>query len=368
MLTLNNPTFKESEVIYELGHHEQLKYMCWCAENEDLEDHTPHYHIYVSFTRMWRFSRIKELLPRARIEMAKKPELACFRYLTKGDREHSVEPFYMEFGHHNQRDGSKGEKRKAADESREKVLWEVAHKRIRFEDLTEEQLLDSKLCNAVERVLKVISGPWRERLHVCCFVSPTGWGKSYAIWDTFKEVTTVEFGGTQEWFIQAEKDVCLFDEFCGQVRCQKMLKYLDIYPISLPVKGGHRPCWWKAIFVCSNTRPDEWYTRINEKTGLRESTIPQDVRDALYRRLGYNGQQSITCETHVYDPMFYTKEQARQEMKQICLRIKDHVDMNVEVEEIRDSLPDSEHDQNSENPLHASELDGSEDQNSEATH
>lgn len=341
MITLNNPTFKESELIYELCNHEQRKYACWCAENEDEENHTPHYHIYISFTRMWRFMRLKNILPRADIEMAKKPELACFRYCTKGNKDKSIEPFYMEFGRRNPRTGEKSEKQKQVDASREETLRMIRTKKMKFEDLSDDQLLDNKLATACERALRGTVGPMRKDIKICCFVSPTGWGKSYSIWDTFKDVATVEFGSSQEWFINPEKEIMLFDEFCGQIRCQKFLKYLDTYPIALPVKGGHRPCYWKAIFICSNTSPDDWYTKIDEKTGLRESTIPQEVRDALYRRLGYANFLNPKRETHVYDTLLYTLQQARDEMVTICKRIYD--ELYVEHEE----LPD---DQNTQPP------------------
>ena len=338
MITLNNPSFKESETIYNIcKDEEQVKYAVWCAENEDEENATPHYHIYISFNRMWRFNRIKNLLPRARIEKATKCELACFRYITKGNRGHTVEPFYMEFGHRNERTGEVSERTKrkrAEDMAREEVVLQVRQKKLKYEDLTCDQLLDTKLCAAVERTLRCSLGPFRDNLHICCFVSPTGWGKSFTVWDTFKEVCTCEFGASQEWFVSAEKDVMLFDEFCGQIRCQKMLKYLDKYPIALPIKGSHRPCYWKAIFICSNTSPDDWYTKINERTGMRESTIPDDVRKALYRRLGYDAQGPSTIgETHVYDPMLYDMQTARNEMKQIVERIKQQIESVAEQEE-----------------------------------
>lgn len=325
MLTINNPSFRESEIIYDLGHHEQLKYMCWCCENEDEEDHTPHYHVYVSFNNAWRFNRLKDLLPRARIEMAKKPELACFRYLTKGNREHTVDPFYMEFGHRNQTHNRVD----CSDEqlAREQVIKKIREKRMRYEELTDDQLLDSKLCSAIERVLKVAVGPPRDS-NVTVFVSPTGWGKSYSIWNKFGEVCTVEFGGSQEWYISPEKIIMLFDEFCGQIRCQKMLKYLDRYPISLPIKGGHRPCYWQHVFICSNTTPDEWYTKVNERTGMRESTVPEDVRKALYRRIGYDCQLNQLSHTYIFDPLLYTMEQAREEMNKIVDEIYNRIYLN----------------------------------------
>ena len=345
MLTINNPTFKESEEIEILGNSDYIKYMCWCAENSDEEDHTPHYHIYVSFKQMWRFNRIKRIFPRARIEMAKKCELACFRYLTKGNKEHTVEPFYREFGHRNERTGEKRE-RKAEDLAREEIVKRVRQKQMRMDDFTEDQLLDSKLVRACEFALRGALGPYRDDLRVCVFVSPTGWGKSFSVWSVCGEVATCEFSSSQEWFISAEKEVMLFDEFCGQVRCQKMLKYLDKYPIALPIKGGHRPCYWRRIFICSNTTPDEWYTKINEKTGMRESTIPEDVRNALYRRIGYGQVDDSFGETHIYDPMMYNKDQARQEMMQIVQRlmcVPEHEELSDDTPEIIDEDSHSFH-------------------------
>lgn len=84
------------------------------------------------------------------------------------------------------------------------------------------------------------------------------------------------------------------------------------------------------------TRPDEWYTKLDEKTGLRESTIPDDVRKALYRRIGYDGNMSNQNETHVYDPMMYTMQQARDEMYNIVLRVKSQIDGIIEHEELQD--------------------------------
>ena len=359
MITLNNPTFKESEVIYNIcNDDEHIKYAVWCAENEDEENATPHYHIYFSFKRMWRFNRIKNILPRADIEKANKCELACYRYITKGNREHTVEPFFMEFGNRNQRTGETTEKRRAENAAREEVLSLIKQKKMRYEELTVDQLLDNKLCTAIERTLKCALGPQRDNLKICCFVSPTGWGKSFSIWDTFGEVCTCEFGASQEWFVSAEKEIMLFDEFCGQIRCQKMLKYLDKYPIALPIKGSHRPCYWKAIFICSNTSPDEWYTKINEKTGMRESTIPDDVRKALYRRIGYDAQGATTIgETHVYDPMLYDMQTARDEMKQIVQRIKQQIESNPEQQQQEEPAAAAAAEQDSEDILASYMLD-----------
>lgn len=331
MLTINNPSFEESEKLYNLGHSDKIDCLVYGAEHVD--EGTPHFQIYIHFYQPWRFNRLKNEFPRADIELAKKPKLACCRYCAK-------EGFYYAFGNvpdltTGHKNNSQYAKRKAEDAAREDVVKMIMRGELRMVDLTAEQLLDNKLVRACEKAASMIQGPERDDLYVCCFVSPTGWGKSYSIWKTFKRVASVEFGSSQEWFLDAEQEVMLFDEFCGQVRAQKMLKYLDTYPISLPIKGGHRPCYWKLIFICSNTPPDEWYMKDDPKTGIRVSSIPDEVRKALYRRIGYPNA-SERGETHVYNETFTNLEAAREEMKQVCVKLHEKLYPKGEPEQMQD--------------------------------
>ena len=343
MLVINNPTFQESEQIWNLAHGSHISGLMWSAEHaHDDKDNEPrndteHYHIYMSFKNPVRMTFIKNLFPRAHIEPAHKPALACCRYVAK-------EGFYMTFGNipdvsTGSRVGSKRAQQKAEDLAREEVVKKIRNGQMRFQDLSDEQLLDTKLVRAAKDASSMTQGPMREGVYICCFVSPTGWGKSYSVWETFQRVASVEFGASQEWFLDAEQEVMLFDEFCGQVRAQKMLKYLDCYPISLPIKGGHRPCYWKLIFICSNTPPDEWYMKDDPKTGMRVSSIPEEVRKALYRRIGYP-VPNARGETHVYNETFTSLLEAQKEMKQICVKLHDKLYPKGVPEEMRDEDPD----------------------------
>lgn len=343
MLVINNPTFQESEQIWNLAHGSHISGLMWSAEHaHDDKDNEPrndteHYHIYMSFKNPVRMTFIKNLFPRAHIEPAHKPALACCRYVAK-------EGFYMSFGSIPDvstgcKNGSKRQKQKAEDLAREEVVKKIRNGQMRFQDLSDEQLLDTKLVRAAKDASSMTQGPMRPEVYICCFVSPTGWGKSYSVWETFQRVASVEFGASQEWFLDAEQEVMLFDEFCGQVRAQKMLKYLDCYPISLPIKGGHRPCYWKLIFICSNTPPDEWYMKDDPKTGMRISSIPEEVRKALYRRIGYP-VANARGETHVYNEAFTSLLEAQKEMKQICVKLHERLYPKGVPEDIREEDPD----------------------------
>lgn len=318
MLTINNPTFEESETLYALGHHKDVDCLVYGAEHCD--EGTPHFQIYLHFKEPCRWARIKGLFPRADIEIAKKPKIACCRYCAK-------EGFYYAFGNvpdltTGHRQGSQAQKRAAENLEREDVIKKIRKGEMRYKDLSEANLLDTKLLRAAKEAVSMCQPPKRYNVHVCVFISPTGWGKSFSVWEHFGIVAQAEFAGNNDWYLNAEEEVMLYDEFCGQVRVQKFLKYLDGYPMWLAVKGGHRPCYWKVIFICSNTPPEMWYTQEDKATGIRTSTIPEPVRQALYRRIGYPNS-TTHGETHVYDPTFTDMPHARDEMNQICQRIHD---------------------------------------------
>ena len=327
MLVINNPTFKESEDIYALAHDDHVNGLMWSAEHaHDAKENenanmTEHYHIYVSLKNPQRASWLKARFPRAHIEAAHKPALACCRYVAK-------DGFYMAFG--NVPSITKGETRsarqKAEDLAREEVVRKIRNGQMRFQDLTDAQLLDSKLVRAAEKAASMTQGPMRHGVKVCVFVSPSGWGKSYNVWETFQRVAGVEFANNQQWFLDAEQEVMLFDEFAGlqtQCRAQRMLKYLDENPISLPIKGGHRPCYWKLVFILSNTPPNEWYMTTDKNSGMPVSSIPEHTRDALYRRIGYGKWEGVdpNRQTHVYMEPFSDIPTARAEIRKICTQL-----------------------------------------------
>ena len=339
MLVINNPTAKQSNFIADFVNNENVSGLMWSLEHphdireNEQKNNTEHYHLYISLKSPRRWSWLNERFHGAHIEIAHKNALACCRYVSK-------DGMYLSYG--NVPDvtrQSKTAREKAEDLAREEIVMKIRKGQLKFSDLSNSQLLDTKLVRAAKDAASMTQGPMRPEVYICCFISPTGWGKSYSVWETFQHVASVEFGSSQEWFLDAEQEVMLFDEFCGQVRAQKMLKYLDCYPISLPIKGGHRPCYWKLIFICSNTPPDEWYMKEDPKTGMRVSSIPDEVRKALYRRIGYP-LASKRGETHVYNPNFTSLLDAQKEMKEICMKLHAKIYPEGTPEEIRNDDPD----------------------------
>ena len=60
-------------------------------------------------------------------------------------------------------------------------------------------------------------------------------------WQVFlKNILGMEdaYGNNGVWFQNPLSDVMVFEEFCGQIMLQRMLQFLDPYPLALEVKGA----------------------------------------------------------------------------------------------------------------------------------
>lgn len=80
----------------------------------------------------------------------------------------------------------------------------------------------------------------------------------------------------QWWDGYDGQDTIIFDDFYGQVKVADMLRYLDGYPLQLPVKGSFVWANWTRVFITSNEHPDNVY---------RVGAIPASVKLALMRRV-----------------------------------------------------------------------------------
>lgn len=313
-LTINNPTNNDIKALLIMC-EEQTKYAIWGLEHVDggfdpTDGHElqPHIHALLMFRNARYFNAIKQWFPRANIEEAR--DIArCINYCKK-------EGCWQNYG---EEPGAQRRQRAAQEEEREEIIHRIRARQLTLTDFTDSQMLDQKLVKAAQTCLNYITGPRRD-VHIHVFVSETGWGKTTAIYNAFTgvDIGLVDIAGNNEWFINPEAKVMLFDEFCGQIRAQKMLRYLQGFPMSLPIKGGHRPCNWEVIFILSNTPPEQWYAGYTPD-GVLKSNIPESVRNALYRRIGY-GMFPSTPEisTTIFWEPIYNIDTARTEMQRIA--------------------------------------------------
>lgn len=154
-----------------------------------------------------------------------------------------------------------------------------------------------------------VLGDYRPDLKIVTLVGPPGTGKSYAIQHFFPEHGRCIYGNSGCWFQNPTAEVMIFEEFNGQIPLQRMLQFLDPYPLALEVKGRMAPAMYKTVIITSNTSPDMWYP-ISSKQAEDNADMVKKRKDAihaLYDRLGYGDGVFIparTCGHYIEAPTY----------------------------------------------------------------
>lgn len=99
-----------------------------------------------------------------------------------------------------------------------------------------------------------------ETLKVEVHWGASGTGKSHYAWTTYPNLYSFEYNNNAIWWDgYMGQEVVLFDEFTGKIPIETILKYLDKWPMKLPIKGSTTIKKWKTVIICSNINPNKWY-------------------------------------------------------------------------------------------------------------
>jgi len=103
--------------------------------------------------------------------------------------------------------------------------------------------------------------PAQRKVEVFVLAGETGTGKSrWAYHHYGDKLYTVPEPSTQYWFDgYIDQPVVLFDDYDGAAKITQLLKWLDTYPVDLPVKGSFAAAAWTTVIITSNLTVDEWY-------------------------------------------------------------------------------------------------------------
>lgn len=101
----------------------------------------------------------------------------------------------------------------------------------------------------------------REKPKVVVHWGPTGTGKTKWVHDYIqRSQKSLWIWGGDRWFDgYIGQDVALFDDFRGELSFGFLLRVLDRYRLSVPIKGGFANWTPTEIYITSNKRPEEWY-------------------------------------------------------------------------------------------------------------
>lgn len=117
----------------------------------------------------------------------------------------------------------------------------------------------NRFIKTVDRYRTYVAPKRTNELKVALFVGKPGTGKTRKAYELFPDLYANPIG-KDLWFDgYAGQPNVLIDDFSGQMRLVDLLRFLDIYPIKVPRKGGF--VWWLPdyIIVTTNVHPKDWY-------------------------------------------------------------------------------------------------------------
>lgn len=204
---------------------------------------TPHLQGYVEFTKRKRLAGVKRVpgFSRAHLELRKGTQEQAVNYCTKDGR-------YFEEGVKTLE--SQG-KRNDLQEVKEALdsgasIAEIAETHfssyLRYErSLRNYQMLRRKSTARNVKVYVLWGNP--------------GTGKTRLVFERYPS-SYICCDPSLRWFDGYEgQDVILLDDYRGEAAGSFMLRFMDRYPMMLPVKGGFRPLVATKIFITSNMSP-----------------------------------------------------------------------------------------------------------------
>lgn len=135
----------------------------------------------------------------------------------------------------------------------------------------------------VYKSMKTLPRRFRTRCHV--FWGKTGTGKTRWVWDQIQDSRSWT-PGDYKWFdgYDGQSNV-IFDDYRGEYPLQLLLKLIDRYPLSVPVKGAFVNWCPTKIYITSNISPYEWYPLADNYSRaalMRRFDLVQAVFEDLY--------------------------------------------------------------------------------------
>ncbi len=152
----------------------------------------------------------------------------------------------------------------------------------------------------IEKLIDIKAKPrtWPMEVHI--FYGETGTGKSWVANEKAGEDKFDIFWPNKPsdkwWFDQYQgQEVCIADEFAGQVPMIKMMKFLDRWEWKVETKGGMTQFRSKRIYITTNFEPRTWYPhehyrkplwrRLDEFCKIYKFTKPASWEDENHLKL-----------------------------------------------------------------------------------
>jgi hypothetical protein len=259
--TLNNYSPEEEKHIQQLGENlkqHEINYIIFGQEKG--ENQTPHLQGYISFEKRKSFGVVKKLIsPRIHLEASKGSPNQNKTYCSKGEN-------IKEYGQIPRGQGARTDLVALAQACKAGAsLKQIAD---HFPSAT------IRYSTGIIRLKQIYQQQRTGPPELWCLWGKTGTGKTRRVWQ-YANIDMLWVHPGDRWFDGYDgQPAVLFDDFDGSwFKITYLLKLIDRYAFTVPIKGAYVNWVPKVIYFTSNLHPKEWYP--NAK---------QDHVDALIRR------------------------------------------------------------------------------------
>lgn len=240
---------------------------------------TPHVHAVLEDSQPIRFATVRKVFPNMHIEPTKGSKQEAEDYIMKRGRyaERSEEVLCTRVhGEIKSRQGGRSDldeiDRMLEGGCNPEQIFSESFAYRRYERMVREAYYQKRLEQAPD--IKSMTCVWH--------VGPSGSGKSYCQVELRKKrssiylLTDYETGGFDRY---SGEEVLFMDEFRGQIKYDRLLAILDVYPMQVHARYANVVSLWNEVHITSVLPPEEAYElMVPNKRGL-------DSYDQLLRRL-----------------------------------------------------------------------------------
>lgn len=285
LITINNPVEKDYP-------HEKLRMILstfksliyWCMSDEIGENGTYHTHLFFYCSSVVRFSSVKKKFEGGHFDMAKGTCQDNRDYVFKEGKWASTAKAETNLKETHEESGEmpierQGKRNDLAD------LYDMIRSGMSNAEIIESEPNFITILDKIDKARNtMIQDKFKELrrtdIEVCYISGPPACGKTRYVRDMHGDKGLYSVDDYKHPFDgYTAEDIILFDEFRNSLSLPSMLKYLDIYPCSLPARFYNRTACFTKVFIVSNWKLEEQY-----KSFQRDDKLSWD---AFCRRIHY---------------------------------------------------------------------------------
>lgn len=327
LLTINNPVkygFDRDTLIH-LCTDLDPEYCCM-SDEIGLKEGTPHTHIYLKFLHARSFKTIKETFVSAHIDVSKGDDWDNIDYVFKQGKweedekaDTNIKDSHWEWG--------------LIPEPREpkvaptKVIKELIDNDFKIADILDAHPTFAFKIRQIEdykriKDIKTHEGYMynhRSDLEVYYIYGPTASGKSFYISTKYDPKEICVATDYKHPFENYDfQKVMVFEEFRSDIDCKAMLKYLDIYPCSLPHRYGNKFACYNKVYIISNIPIGRQFVDIQENEPETYAALVRRIKyfmrfEDFKKRYVYEGYENYVHGKYITLDEFERKHEGKEE-------------------------------------------------------